>query len=127
MIGNNSAQRKRSYDRNLGWCRVWLGIGIAIASLSFTFVFERNIQPLLEPRPAVGERTNGEPPVTDVRNNGTAVPDDRNSFAYGLLSAVLILSAGACLVISRHFRRLYLADDLQLAEIERNINTEDKP
>ena len=90
MTGYEYARRKRSYERNLGWCRIWLGIGIAIASLSFTFVFERNIQPLLEPRPAVVERPDGKSPIADAVKNQPVVPTNRSNVAYGFLSAALI-------------------------------------
>ena len=40
----------RACDRNVGWCRFWLGVSLAIATLTFTFavdqVFDVPIEPL---------------------------------------------------------------------------------
>ncbi len=49
MTGNavSRSGRKRYYDRNLAWCRFWLGIGIARSTLSFTFVAERGFGPII--------------------------------------------------------------------------------
>ena len=124
MTGYEYARRKRSYERNVGWCRIWLGIGIAIASLSFTFVFERNIQPLLEPRATAVERPDEKSPIADAGKNQPTVPTNRSNVAYGFLSAALILTSGVCIVIARYFRALYIKDDMELEKLEKDMSAE---
>jgi hypothetical protein len=108
---------KRSYTRNLGWCRFWLGIGAAVATFTFSFTVDRVFDPLINPAP-VGkdDRT--------VQSNGADT--DQIPATEVLIVALLLLSALICVVISWRFREQYRANDAALVETEQT-NLEGTP
>ena len=127
MNGDDAPRLNRSYERNLSWCRVWLAIGIAVATLTFTFVVEQRIQPLTEPRSADGERAIEPAAAEHTDGNQLAVPDNRNDVANVVLFFALILTPGTCFVIALRFSALYKKDDVALSVIRNSNQQEESP
>ena len=50
----------RVYDRNLTWCRFWLGISLAVTTLTFTFGVDRLIDDRNVDQDTVPIRDNGK-------------------------------------------------------------------
>ena len=110
MIYVEVPQLKRSYDRNLNWCRFWLGISLAVATLTFTFGVNQVFDPLFEDAPAsVDERG-------DVNNDSQA---DSFTFTGVAVMIAMFLIASVCASLAAVFRVLYRRDDEALAVIER--------
>ena len=104
------ARLKRSYDRNVGWCRFWVGVSLAIATLTFTFAVERVFEPLFEPTTAICRSA-------DTENDGQV---DLISFvSIGIIFLLILLSA-VCAVLSARFSTLYRRDDAALADIDQD-------
>ena len=98
---SDTAELQRSYERNLGYARFWLGVGIAVLSLLFTFGYDL----------IFGDAGAGQSPTTAVAT--TPAP------AWLALLALLALAA-LCLYLVLHFRRLYRGNNADLVRIARN-------
>ena len=99
---------RRSYDRNLGYARFWLGVAVAILSLVFTFGYDRIF---------------GDGSSSSATEATAAAPASGLEIApLAALSALLAL-AGTCFFLGLYFRVLYRRDNAMLAtlayEIER--------
>lgn len=121
MIGSvvSCSGRKRSYNRNLAWCRFWLGIGIAIATLSFTFVAERGFGPIIG-SPLMGEGSSVgalDSAVTSVSLGiSPSDPGERIEWFDVFAFAALVLTSGSCMLIAYRFKLLYGKDEEALEE-----------
>lgn len=105
---------RRSYDRNLGWCRIWAGVGFAVATLWFTFVVEQQVHPLLDNRegdPRAQAQSTDDVLVTESNDSEITVADL-------VVSSVLLLGLVISFGIALRFRELYRIDDAMLADIE---------
>ena len=101
---------KRSYDRNLGWCRFWLGISLAVFTLMFSFAVDQVFEPLTE-RP---------PGAADERSDtGPNKQEEPFSFTAFVVMFLLFLVASICAGLSVSFRALYQRDDRALTVIKR--------
>ena len=97
----DTAESQRSYERNLGYARFWLGVGIAVLSLLFTFGYDL----------IFGDAGAGQSPTTAVAT--TPAP------AWFALLALIVL-AGLCLYLALYFRNLYRGSNADLVRIARN-------
>ena len=88
---SDTADLQRSYERNLGYTRFWLGVGIAVLSLLFTFGYDLIFG---DSRP---------PAIT----------------AWLALFALFALAA-LCFYLVLHFRILYRGNNADLVRIARN-------
>ena len=120
MTGSAASGHMRSYDRNLAWCRFWLTIGIAVATLSFTFMAEQGFRPIIDPSSAKGEETQPtfDTAATDEDNGmpKAASAEQVNWFDISIFAS-LILTSGSCILASYRFRLLYMKDDLSIKEL----------
>ena len=96
MVDTDAFQR--SYDRNLGYARFWLGVGIAVLSLLFTFGYDLIFGDTRPPAAAAAT-----PAMT----------------AWLALAAVFTLAL-ICFIMAAYFRRLYQEDNAALVRIARN-------
>ena len=130
MSGNADSTYKRSYNRNVVWCRFWLTIGIAIATLSFTFMAEQGFRPIIESSSDGVEKPESAP-ADLAADEGvvlpTPSPEDQVKWFDILVFAFLILTSGSCILISYRFRMLYIKDDLALQGLERVNQQEATP
>jgi hypothetical protein len=110
MTRAEAARFKRSYDRNVGWCRFWVGVSLAIATLTFTFAVGRVFAPPLGPIAT----TANEP--ANMENIGQ---DDLISFVSIAVVFSLILLSAVCAVFSARFWTLYRRNDEALVAMER--------
>ena len=111
MTSAEVSQLKRSYDRNLGWCRFWLGISLAIATLTFTFAVNQVFGPPMEnTRAANAERS-------DVEDSNEVDPIRFTSVA---VMFMLVVVATICAVLSARFRLLYRRNDAALTAIRKD-------
>ncbi len=109
MTSAEASRLKRSYQRNLGWCRFWLGISLAVATLTFTFAVDQVFD-------LSSERVSTS---TDVRNSTAKNnPSDPISFANVAVILMLVGISALCVALSALFRDLYRIDDATLANIE---------
>jgi hypothetical protein len=99
---------KRSYDRDLGWCRFWLGISLAVATLTFTFAVNQVFDPLFVRGP-IG--TDEQVKMEDSNRNDQVVLSEV------LVISGLILTNCVCIVLSLGFRVLYRRSDAALTAI----------
>ncbi len=90
------ARRKRSYERNLGYARLWTGVGLAILSLFFTFLFGQLID-------LIGD---------------TASQNAAKQALIELAVYVLSIAAAVCFNTGIVFWMLYRHDEVALARIE---------
>ena len=97
---SNAAELERSYDRNLGYARFWLGVGIAILSLLFTFGYARIF---------------GDDGSSAAQSAADQTPDITALLA--LLALFLI--AAICFGLGFVFRVLYRRDNAALTHIQR--------
>jgi hypothetical protein len=96
-----------------------LGIGLAIATLTFTFAVDQVFEIPTEPISASGERQN------NAIGNASA---DTIGFSNitALFTLTLIGVTGLCTGLSAYFRVLYRRNDAALVSIER-IHQEESP
>ena len=130
MTGSAPPGLQRSYDRNVVWCRFWLTIGIAVATLSFTFMVEQGLHPILGTSSGAVEEPQRDPesivsPGPDVV--AEIFPEERIRWFDILAIFALILTSGSCILISYRFRLLYIKDDSVLQELERGNQQEATP
>ena len=125
MNGGEKSRLRRSYDRNLGWCRLWAGVGFAVATLWFAFVVEQQVHPLLDNR-------EGDSGVQSQSSDVASATGDNNSeTADDIAMADLMVSAGLTLTmfisfgIALRFRELYREDDGNLLLTESDESKED--
>ena len=123
MTGSAPSGYQRSYDRNLAWCRFWLTIGIAVATLSFTFMAEQGFRPITDPSAEEEKKPESAPDAlaagaTD--STPTPSPEERIEWFDILVFAFLIFTAGSCILVSYRFRLLYMKDDSALEGMVRN-------
>lgn len=107
MTRAEAAGRKRAYDRNVGWCRFWLGVSLAIATLTFTFAVDQVFavpMELLEAPDAEQKIAASDDPKEPVGFSDMA----------GLVTLTLIGISGLCIGLSAYFRVLYHRDDAAL-------------
>ena len=107
MTRAEAARLKRAYHRNVGWCRFWLGVSLAIATLTFTFAVDQVFAVPTEQEGAPNEAQNGA---------GDNDPEDAIGFSNmaALLTLTLIGISGLCIGLSGFFRVLYRRDDAAL-------------
>ena len=109
---------QRSYDRNLGWCRLWAGVGFAVATVWFTFVVEQQVHPLLDNRGG-GSGTQVQSPddqrATENKSSETA---GEITVADLVVSSILLLGLVISFGIALRFRELYREDDGNLSPPE---------
>ena len=96
MSSPDYARRKRSYERNLGYARLWTGVGLAVLSLFFTFLFGQLIDLI----------------------DDTASQDAAKLDLIELAVYVLSIAAAVCFNTGIIFWLLYRYDDLVLVRIE---------
>ena len=110
MTCAEAARLKRSYARNLGWCRFWLGISLAVATLTFTFAMDRVFDPLFD------SSTEGPAPAVNGPSNvGRADQANLVGLIGVAVISILVFMGGICLFLSLYFRVLYRRDDRALA------------
>ena len=114
MTSAETSRAQRSYDRNLGWCRFWLGVSLAVATLTFTFAVDQVF---------------GLPPeqvsaaVDKLNSAETNDPSDPIRFSRIAVMLTLGIISGLCVGLSARFRILYQRDDRLLAVID-HLNQE---
>ena len=109
MTSAEASRLKRSYERNLSWCRFWLGASLAVATLTFTFAVGQVFDPS-------SERVSTS---TDLRNSSAKNdPSDLISFANVAVMLMLVGISGLCVALSALFGVLYRRDDALLAAVE---------
>ena len=103
----------RAYDRNVGWCRFWLGVSLAIATLTFTFAVDQVFDVPIEPLE-----------VSDTEQKSASGNDSGDPIGFSDMAALLTLTligiAGLCIGLSAYFKVLYYRDDAALLSIERD-------
>lgn len=107
---SDAAEVERSYERNLGYARFWLGAGIAVLSLLFTFGYNLIFSNDDDPPPPSAPPAPEPPPAAELMLETPAL--------FALLA--LFVFAATCLILGHHFRRLYRQDNARLAQIEHN-------
>ena len=111
MIQAEVSLLQRSYERNLGWCRFWLGVSLAVFTLTFTFAVDQVFFPNAESVPTnVGA-------LTDAGSDGRVDSIDFTGIA---VTYALVFIAAACASLSARFRILYLRNDAALTAITAN-------
>ena len=112
MTPAETSRLKRSYARNLGWCRFWLGISLAIVTLMFTFAVNQVFKPLIERAPV--------PTIIDEqRDAGDDGQVEPLRFPGVTVMFALFLVTSICIGLSAYFRVLYRRDDAALTNTER--------
>ena len=106
------AQVERSYDRNLSWCRFWLGVSLAVATLTFTFAVNQVFD---VPTERVGTPT-----------DGSSDQSEPVSFSDIAIMLTLVGIVGVCVGLSALFQVFYRRDDNTLIAME-HPNTEATP
>ncbi len=123
MPGSEATRLQRSYERNLSWCRFWLGISLAVATLTFTFAMDQVFYPWLEPtapaEQALDRQADGKTPT--MPQAGDVEPPDSFSPIGALVSALLFCLSFSCAALSWWFRVLYHADDADLAQTAEDL------
>lgn len=130
MSGSVASGYKRSYDRNVVWCRFWLTIGIAVATLSFTFMVDQGLHPILGTSSGAAEEPQRNPQsVVGPESDGVAEASPNEPIKWFDIFALftLILTSGSCILISYRFRLLYIKDNLELQKLERKNHQEATP
>ena len=96
----DAAELQRAYDRNLGYARFWLGVGIAILSLVFTFGYDL---------------------IFGYSGDSSSQPAAEPTLEITALLALLGLFAFAAtsFILASHFRALYRRDNAALAHYAR--------
>ena len=118
MSEGEKTRLRRSYDRNLGWCRIWAGVGFAVATLWFTFVVEQQVHPLLDNRerdPGTRAQSADDALVTESNGGDTT---DEITVADLVVSSVLLLGLVISFGIALRFRELYREDEGNLSPTE---------
>ena len=118
MSEGEETRLRRSYDRNLGWCRIWAGVGFAVATLWFTFVVEQQVHPLLDNQEGDTEtlaQSTDDALVTESNDSGTP---SEITVADLVVSSVLLLGLVISFGIATRCRELYRLDDAALVNIE---------
>ena len=115
MIYVEVPQLKRSYDRNVSWCRFWLGISLAVATLTFTFGVNQVFDPLFEGAPTRADERG------DLNDNGQT---DSFTFTGVAVMIALFLIASVCASLAAVFRVLYQRDNVILSAIEHTYQEE---
>ena len=117
MEEGDVSRLSRAYDRNFAWCRFWLGISLAVATLTFTFGVDRLIEDrnVDQDTVAIGETAK----IEKVK------PDEINPSEIFVLT-LLISVACVCAGLSIRFRELYTENDRLLNCTEPN-SPEDIP
>ena len=108
MRSDDVPRLKRSYHRNLNWCRFWLGIGLAVATLTFTFGVNQVFAPLFENNAGGAFETSGTPNYLKAASF---------TFAGVAVLLLLMLVVSVCASLAAVFRELYLRDDRSLSAI----------
>ena len=109
MTSAEASRLKRSYERNLNWCRFWLGVSLAVATLTFTFAVDKVFD-------LSSERVSTS---TDVQNSSAKNnPSESISFANVAVMLMLVGISGLCVALSALFRVLFRIDDAMLAAFE---------
>ncbi len=109
MTSAEASRLTRSYERNLGWCRFRLGVGLAVATLTFTFAVDQ-VFDLSSER----DSTSTDAQNSSAKNN----PSDPISFANVAVMFMLLGISGLCVALSALFGALYRRDDALLAAFE---------
>ncbi len=109
MTSAETSRAQRSYDRNLGWCRFWLGVSLAVATITFTFAVDQVFD-------LSSERVNAA--VGELNCAETNDPTDPIRFSKIAVMLTLGVISGLCVGLSARFRILYQRDDQLLAVID---------
>lgn len=118
MSEGEKTRLRRSYDRNLGWCRLWSGVGFAVAALWFTFVVEQQVHPLLDNREGDdGTQTQSAHDARVTESNDSRTTSEI-TVADLVVSSVLLLGLVISFGIALRFRELYREDDGNLSPTE---------
>jgi hypothetical protein len=118
MPAGEKQRLERAYTRNLGWCRFWLGVGMAIITLTFSFTVDRVFDPLFQP-PPIG---------TDDRNSRSGGTGTVQIHANDVrIVALLLLSAVTVLMVSWRFRDQYIENDAALGRYGNDPQEEETP
>ena len=96
---------RRSYDRNLGYARFWLGVAVAILSLLFTFGYDL----------ILGSDGSNSSATEAAATAGVAASGPEIA-PLAALAALLVL-AGACFFLGFYFRVLYRRDNAMLTAL----------
>ena len=96
---------RRSYDRNLGYARFWLGVAVAILSLLFTFGYDRILG------------SDGSDSSATETAATAAGPASGPEIAPLAALAALPVLAGAGFFLGSYFRVLYRRDNAMLAAL----------
>ena len=134
MTANNVRQSKRAYQRNLGWCRFWLGIGIAIATLTFSFTVDRVFDTLLQPAAAGAGEWDRQPDAGSPDRIDDSKPNRQSDVANTpliqivdvVVVVVLLIIVLACVFLAWRFRDLYHSLDQAIGTTEKE-SQEDTP
>ena len=109
ILTRDRDELQRSYDRNLGYARFWLGVAVAILSLLFTFGYDRILG---------GDGSNSSATAATAAAAGPASGPEIAPLA--ALAALLVL-AGACFFLGFYFRILYRRDNAMMAALAYDI------
>ena len=104
-----------------------MGIGIAIATLTFTFAADQKIYPLFG---SGGDDSGQRVRSTDVDQQTNAeepTDGDQRVVIDVVITLALIVASGLCLFVSWHFRELYKRNDTELRSIHPDIHQEATP
>ena len=110
MIQAEVSRLQRSYERNIGWCRFWLGVSLAVVTLTFTFAVDQVFFTNAERIPITAGALN---------DTGGSGQTDSTDFTGIAVIYALVFIAAACASLSARFRILYLRNDAALAATER--------
>lgn len=106
-------QLKRSYARNLGWCRFWLGVSLAVTTLTFSFAVDKVFDPVF------GSNTASSVTAADA---GADADDASQPAPIGIAGVavifILVLLVSICVGLSAIFQTLYQRNDKALAALE---------
>lgn len=111
MIQAEVSRLQRSYERNLGWCRFWLGVGLAVVTLTFTLAVDQVFFTNAELIPITAGALN---------DTGSIVQADSTDLTGIAVVCSLVFLAAACASLSALFRILYLRNDAALTAITAN-------
>ena len=109
MTQADVSRLKRSYDRNIGWCRFWLGIGLAVATLTFTFAVNQVFSSPVERAPIAADE------LSDMEDSDQVNPI---SYIGIVVMCSLVLISAVCVVLSAGFKGLYRRNDAALTLLE---------
>ena len=118
MSEGEKTRLRRSYDRNLGWCRLWAGVGFAVATLWFTFVVEQQVHPLLDNLGGDSGTQAQDPDNARVAEGDEGGTVDEITVGDLVVSLALLLGLVISFGIALRFRELYRADDGNLSPVD---------